>query len=126
VIVDDAERMAGHPDTSNEYRPQIGDGRQRFGSVTVAGSPIWQVKHSQKSMTVEELARAQTRFSNYARYRLRMQGKEYDEGDEQAFERMTPQRLIMELRDELADAVNYLTFLDVQLSRWQRVLEDVS
>ncbi len=77
-------------------------------------------------MTVRELAKAQRMFSNYSRFRLQMQGKEYDEGSEQAFERMTPQRLIMELRDELADAVNYLAFLDVQLSRWQREIEEIS
>jgi predicted DNA-binding ribbon-helix-helix protein len=33
-------------------------------------------------------------------------------------------RLVDELRDEIADAVNYLTFLDVQLGRWKSSLED--
>jgi len=36
---------------------------------------------------------------------------------------MSYHRLIDELRDEIADAVNYLTFLDIQLSRWKSTLE---
>jgi len=124
--VSDEQGMAGDSTFSDRYWPQIGDGGQGIGFATVAGSPIPQVKHQKSSMTVGELAEAQRRFSNYSRFRLRMQGKEYDEGSEQAFERMTPQRIIMELRDELADAVNYLSFLDVQLSRWQREIEEIS
>jgi hypothetical protein len=118
--------MAGDSTFSDRYWPQIGYERQVIGSAIIAGSPIPQVKHQRSSMTIQELAKAQRMFSNYSRFRLQMQGKEYDEGTEQAFERMTPQRLIMELRDELADAVNYLAFLDVQLSRWQREIEEIS
>jgi len=33
--------------------------------------------------------------------------------------------IALELRDELADAVNYLTFLDIKLSRWLKLTEDV-
>jgi predicted DNA-binding ribbon-helix-helix protein len=49
--------------------------------------------------------------------------REYSRGGSQAFEDMSLHRLIDEMRDELADAVNYLTFLDVQLSRWKNDLE---
>jgi predicted DNA-binding ribbon-helix-helix protein len=49
--------------------------------------------------------------------------REYSRGSSQAFEDMSVHRLIDEMRDELADAVNYLTFLDVQLSRWKNNLE---
>jgi hypothetical protein len=124
--VSDEQGVAGDSTFSDRYWPQIGYERQVIGAAVVAGSPIPQVKHQRSSMTVQELAKAQRMFSNYSRFRLQMQGKEYDEGSEQAFERMTPQRLIMELRDELADAVNYLAFLDVQLSRWQREIEEIS
>jgi len=124
--VSDEQGMAGDSTFSDRYWPQIGDGGQGIGVAVVAGSPIPQMKHQKTSMTVAELGNAQRCFSNYARYRLQMQGKEYDGGTEQAFERMTPQRIIMELRDELADAVNYLAFLDVQLSRWQREIEEIS
>jgi hypothetical protein len=50
--------------------------------------------------------------------------REYSRGSKQAFEDMGLHRLIDELRDELADAVNYLTFIDVQLSRWKTMLEE--
>jgi hypothetical protein len=123
--VSDGQGLAGDPADGDTYRPQIGDERQVVGAAVVAGSPIPQVKHQRAAMTVHELANAQQRFANYARFRLQMQSGEYDRGSEQAFEGMTPQRLIMELRDELADAVNYLSFLDVQLSRWQRTMEDI-
>lgn len=121
----DEQRMAGDSGPGNIYRPAIGDERQVHGVAVVAGSPIPQVKHQKTSMTVHELANAQRQFSNYSRFRLQMQGGEYDHGDKQGFESMTPHRLIIELRDELADAVNYLAFLDVQLSRWQRTMEDI-
>ena len=124
MVVNDERGMGEDTRDGNIYRPEIGNVRQVIGFATVAGSQIRQVKHSKAPITVQELSNAQRRFANYARYRLLMHGKEYDEGTEQAFERMTPQRLIMELRDELADAVNYLTFLDVQLSRWQRTIEE--
>lgn len=122
--MDDERGVGEDTGAGNIYRPEIGNVRQVIGSATVAGSQIGQVKHPKSPITVHELSNAQRRFCNYARYRLLMHSKEYDEGTEQAFERMTPQRLIMEVRDELADALNYLTFLDVQLSRWQRTIEE--
>lgn len=49
--------------------------------------------------------------------------RDYNRGDKQAFEDMSIHRLVDELRDEIADAVNYLAFLDIQLSRWKTELE---
>ena len=92
-----------------------------------AGSPVAQARHKGYGISSEELAEAQRRFTNYARFRIADTGaRQYDERDHQAFEDMTPQRVLLELRDELADAVNYLTFLDIQLSRWQRRLEGIA
>ena len=76
-------------------------------------------------MDVEALKRAHKRFANYARFRIDSIGREYDDGEQQRFESMSPQRLILEMRDELADAVNYLAFLDIQLSRWAQRLEEI-
>ena len=50
--------------------------------------------------------------------------REYSRGSKQAFEDMHLHRLIDEMRDEIADAVNYLTFLDIHLSRWKTTLEE--
>lgn len=92
-----------------------------------AGSPVGPNRHKPYGISSEELAEAQRRFCNYARFRISDTGaRQYDEQDHQAFEDMTPQRVLLELRDELADAVNYLTFLDIQLSRWQRRLEGIA
>ncbi len=76
-------------------------------------------------MTVSDLAEAQRLFTNYARIRL-LSASEYDDGEEQAFERFGPDRLLLELRQEIADAVNYLTFLDIQLARWGKRIEGMA
>ena len=92
---------------------------------TAGSVPVAPPKHAGYGITVDELAQAQRRFTNYARLRLTGVGKrDYDQGGKQAFEDMGLHRLINELRDEVADAVNYLTFLDIQLSRWKLALED--
>ena len=89
--------------------------------------PLAQAKHPTYGVTTEQLAEAQRRFCNYARFRITETGdRQYSGSQSQAFESMAPQRILMELRDELADAVNYLTFLDIQLSRWQRRLEGIA
>lgn len=75
-------------------------------------------------MTLQELSEAQRRFTNYARIRLNS-ASEYDGGTEQSFEGMEPHRLLLELRQEIADAVNYLTFLDIQIERWGKRLEKI-
>ena len=87
--------------------------------------PIAPPKHPGYGVTTEELAEAQRRFTNYARLRILGTGnREYSRGAKQAFEDMSLHRLIEELRDEIADSVNYLTFMDIQLSRWKRTLEE--
>lgn len=89
------------------------------------GIPITPPKHPGYGVTTDELAEAQRRFTNYARMRIMHAGnREYSRGSKQAFEDMGVHRLIDELRDEIADAVNYLTFIDIQLSRWKRALEE--
>lgn len=75
-------------------------------------------------LTLLELADAQRRFTNYARMRL-TSAREYDEGSEQSFEGYGPDRLLLELRQEIADAVNYLAFLDIQLARWGKRMEAI-
>lgn len=60
---------------------------------------------------------------------MRLQGtghREYSHDDHQAFEEMGIHRLIDEFRDEIADAVNYLAFLDIQLSRWKQRMEETA
>ena len=92
---------------------------------TAGNIPVAPPQHTGYGITVDELANAQRRFTNYARLRLTGVGKrDYDHGGRQAFEDMGLHRLINELRDEIADAVNYLTFLDIQLSRWKTALEE--
>lgn len=89
------------------------------------GIPIAPPKHPGYGVTTDELAEAQRRFTNYARLRIMGTGnREYSRGGKQAFEDMSLHRLIEELRDEIADSVNYLTFMDIQLSRWKRTLEE--
>ena len=103
--------------SSGESRPV--DGKDNSGGIPIAPAP-----HPRYGITTEQLAEAQRRFTNYARLRLMGTGnREYSRGSSQAFEDMSIHRLIDEMRDELADAVNYLTFLDIQLSRWKNELE---
>lgn len=87
--------------------------------------PIAPPEHKGYGITTNELAEAQRRFTNYARLRILGTGnREYSRGSKQAFEDMHLHRLIDEMRDEIADAVNYLTFLDIHLSRWKTTLEE--
>ena len=99
--------------------------RQGNGQDNLGGIPIAPAQHPGYGITTEQLAEAQRRFTNYARLRIVGAGnREYSRGSKQAFEDMGLHRLIDELRDEIADAVNYLTFLDIQLSRWKSTLEE--
>jgi len=82
--------------------------------------------HPAYGMSVNDLVNAHRRASNFARYRIGNQGaREYDETDHQKFEGMDPHRLLYELRCEIADSINYLVFLDIQLSRWQTRIEEI-
>jgi hypothetical protein len=101
-------------------------GGQVHGDATFAGARVRVAGHPDYGITSGELAEAQRRFTNYARMRLLSVGsRQYDLADRQGFEDMEPARILLELRQELADAVNYLTFIDVQLDRWSRRLEDI-
>jgi len=89
------------------------------------GIPFAPPQHPGYGITTAELSEAQRRFTNYARLRILGAGdREYGRGSKQSFEDMGLHKLIDELRDEIADAVNYLTFLDIQLSRWKTTLEE--
>ena len=124
--MDDANAGLGESFANSEkhwlgYRkPEPADGQDR-----PAGIPFAPPKHPGYGVTTEELAEAQRRFTNYARLRIMGTGnREYSRGSKQTFEDMSLHRLIEELRDEIADSVNYLTFMDIQLSRWKRTLEE--
>jgi hypothetical protein len=88
------------------------------------GIPFARATHPSYGISSDELAEAQRKFTTYARLRLQGVGHvQYDRGDKQAFEDMDLHRLINEMRDEIADSVNYLAFMDIQLSRWKNRLE---
>lgn len=84
------------------------------------------VEHLPYGMTTQDLADAQQKFTDYARLRIAGIGHlDYSREHSQAFEDMPMREIALELRDELADAVNYLTFLDIKLSRWLKLTEDI-
>lgn len=92
-----------------------------LGYDTFTGAPI---EHEPYGMTTEQLAEAQQKFTGYARLRISGVGHlDYSKESSQAFEDMTAVQIAKELRDEIADAVNYLTFLDIKISRWLKQLE---
>lgn len=75
-------------------------------------------------MTPAEFAEAQKRFTDFARERILGGASEYDKNDHQRMEEMGAQEIVKELREELADAVNYLTGLDLYLARIPWLLVD--
>lgn len=77
-------------------------------------------------LTVDELVSYHRRACNYARFRISDAGaRQYDETDHQLIEDFDPSRMILEIRQEIADAINYLVGLDLQLGRWQRRIEEI-
>lgn len=105
-------------DGFNDNVPQHEAGYDCF-----TGAPV---EHPEYGLTTEQLADSQKRFTEYARSRIERQGHwDYSRGDTQAFEDMTVERILLELRDEIADSVNYLTFLDINIDRWLRTLRKV-
>lgn len=77
-------------------------------------------------LTVDELVSHHRRACNYARFRIQDAGaREYDKEDHQIIEDYDPSRMILEIRQEVADAINYLVGLDLQLGRWQRRMADI-
>ena len=127
MIVGDTAGLGNTSEYVEELRSAYSLRESKHRDTYSAGSAVAQARHKGYGLSPEELTEAQRRFCNYARFRIADTGaRQYDERDHQAFEDMTPQRVLLELRDELADAVNYLTFLDIQLSRWQRRLEGIA
>lgn len=77
-------------------------------------------------LSVDELLTHHRRATNYARFRIADAGaREYSQGDHQRIEEYDPARMLLEIRQEIADAINYLVGLDLQLGRWQRRIEDI-
>lgn len=69
-------------------------------------------------LSVRQLADGQKALAAYARWRLYGVGQDqYDLGDHQKCEDMDLARLVLEARDEIADLVNYLAFIDMRLHR---------
>lgn len=78
-------------------------------------------------LTTDELVDHHRRATNYARFRIIDTGsRQYDEHDHQKIEEYDPPRMLLELRQEIADAINYLVGLDLQLGRWQRRIEEIN
>jgi hypothetical protein len=70
-------------------------------------------------LNCDELYEYQREFTEYAAERLLGVGRDqYDEGASQKFEDMRLSELLIGLREELADVVNYATMIDVILTRW--------
>jgi len=124
-VYDDGTGLGESPALSDFLGDTDRNARQAHGQDSFGRIPIAPPIHPRYGVTTQELAEAQRRFTNYARLRIMGTGeREYGRGSKQAFEDMSHHRLIDELRDEIADAVNYLTFLDIQLSRWKSTLEE--
>jgi len=118
-VDDDSLRLGEYPSYLDWLRSVCREPRQDKGSHNTVGE---QPTHAPYGMTTEQLAEAQRQFTSYARSRITGVGnRDYSRGSIQAFENMPVGKLISELRDEIADAVNYLTFIDIQLSRWASV-----
>jgi len=67
-------------------------------------------------LTSKEFAECQKTFTKFARTRI-LNGQAYDKITHQRMEELTAEEIVTELREEIADAVNYLTGLDVYLAR---------
>jgi hypothetical protein len=67
-------------------------------------------------MTTDEFADCQATFTEFARQRI-YSGEEYDKLTHQRMEELTGEQIVKELREEIADAVNYLAGLDIYLAR---------
>ena len=73
-------------------------------------------------LSSEEFAECQERFTRFARSRI-LNGDHYDKLTHQRMEELNAEEIVKELREEIADAVNYLAGLDLFLARipWQDV-----
>jgi len=125
VYDNDGAGLGESPALSDFLGAKSEKSQQKYRGDRVGGIPIAPPQHPGYGITTAELSEAQRRFTNYARLRILGAGdREYGRGGRQSFEDMGLHKLIDELRDEIADAVNYLTFLDIQLSRWKTTLEE--
>ena len=75
-------------------------------------------------MTPQQFADCQESFTRFARTRILGGSEQYDKHGHQRMEELTASEIVKELREEIADAVNYLTGLDVYLARIPWVLAD--
>jgi len=125
------ELMNGRSDGTARLEATFGHARgYRF--VDTGGGP-WDGTDSPASavpvfapagMNVHQLSDAQRDFTAYARRRIEGVGAaQYSGGDRQKFEDMTVGRIVDETLDELADVVNYCTFMAVQLQRLKQRVE---
>lgn len=115
--LDDFTTDLGRDGVTDSWRGLI------YGQDIFTGAPV---EHLPYGITTQQLADAQESFAAYARGRITGVGnRDYGFGSKQAFEDMPMRTIALELRDELADAVNYLTFLDIKLSRWLKLTEDI-
>ncbi len=87
-------------------------------NLSEIGLPVY----PQFGMTSEQFAECQKSFTNYARKRILL-GAQYDKATHQRMEELSAEEIVVELREEIADAVNYLTGLDIYLQRipWKLV-----
>jgi hypothetical protein len=87
-------------------------------NATQAGLPVY----PPFGMTTIEFAECQKQFTNFARTRI-YAGAHYDKLTHQRMEELSAEEIVSELREEIADAVNYLTGLDIYLQRipWKLV-----
>jgi len=126
VVVNDERGLANTAPYFREPWVDCRFGQPTRGHSDCSSSPSKKVAHPKYGLTTGELADAQAGFAEYARSRILGAGdREYSRGGKQTFEDMTVLQLVHELRDEIADALNYLAFMDIQLSRWQQVFERV-
>jgi len=75
-------------------------------------------------LSVDQFAEAQQSFTEYARSRVYVGSQDYDLGESQRMEALSVNNVITELREEIADAVNYLVGLDIVVSRLFPTVDD--
>lgn len=76
-----------------------------------------------KGLTVKQLTEAQQELCSYARWRIITTGADqYDQLTQQKFEDMDLHQIFKEARDEVADLINYLVFMDIRLQRMMKAV----
>jgi len=92
--------------------------------VTIPAPPPPMPPHF--GLTPEQFASYHRRACAYSRFRLLDAGsREYDEGTHQKMEEFDPHRILLELRQEVADAITYLVGLDLTIARWSDKIGEV-